>query len=460
MRPRLATLTVLACVGLLTGCGGDDSSDSPESSSSPGAKVFADAGCANCHTLEAAGSSGSVGPNLDDASPSFDEVVSKVKIGGGGMPSFEGELTEQEIRDVATFVSGGESGQAAAAVAKIKPFKPNTQRLEGCLDADCRRQAFGNIAFREGPKPALALFEEKLGEDAVKADCHRIAHTIGAASLQHHDGDVGTALAEGNGICASGYYHGLLEWKLADVPKTKVASVARTVCEQTKSTSSSFVYYQCVHGLGHGLMLYTLYDLPGALRLCHRLGTNFDQVSCSGGVFMENQQSSYGITSPWLKKNDLLYPCGIVSRSDKTYCYLLVTSQILPRVGWDWKKAADWCRKSEEGFVELCFQSYGRDVSGNSRQDPAKARELCANAGSGEEQCIFGAVRDILNTDPADLRAARLCELAKPAHRSYCAYGIGSIVAVKHSSAAARRADCRRFLAGRYYVDCLRGANA
>jgi cytochrome c553 len=450
-------LACLALVAFLAGCGGDDSGSEPES---PGAAVFADAGCGGCHTLEAAGSSGSLGPNLDEAGPSFDQVVAKVESGGGGMPSFEGELSEQEIRDVAAFVSGEEAGSAAQGIAAIKPFKPNTQRLEGCLDADCRRQAFGNVAFREGPKPALRLFEEKLSEDAIEADCHRIAHTIGAAALQHHDGDVGKALAEGNGICASGYYHGLLEWKLAGVPKDRVASVARTVCDQTKSTSSSFVYYQCVHGLGHGLMLYTLYELPAALRLCHGLATSFDRVSCTGGVFMENQQSSYGITSKWLKNDDLIYPCQIVSREDKTYCYLLVTSRILPRVGWDWKKAADWCRKSEEGFVHLCFQSYGRDASGTSRQDPAKTRDLCANAGSGEEECVFGAVRDILNTDPSDLGAARLCELAKPAHRAHCAYGIGSIVAVKHTDAEAKRGDCRRLAPGRLYADCLRGANA
>ena len=181
MRARFLTLTAIACVGLLAACGGDG--DSGSESSAPGATVFADAGCGGCHTLDAAGSSGSVGPNLDDANPSFDEVVGKVKSGGGGMPSFEGDLSEQEIRDVATFVSEGQSGQAAAAVSKIKPFKPDTQRLEGCLDADCRRQAFGNIAYREGPKPALALFQEKLGEDPIEADCHRIAHTIGAASL-------------------------------------------------------------------------------------------------------------------------------------------------------------------------------------------------------------------------------------------------------------------------------------
>jgi mono/diheme cytochrome c family protein len=456
--PRLLSALAVCFVVLAAGCGGGD--DAEPTSDEPGAGVFAEAGCGSCHTLDAAGSSGSVGPNLDDASPSFDEVVQKVTTGGGGMPSFEDRLSEQEIRDVAAFVSGEEGGSAAQGIAAIKPFKPSTQRLEGCLDADCRRQAFGNVAYREGPKPALALFREKLSEDAVDADCHRIAHTIGAASLQHYDGNVGKALADGNGICASGYYHGLLEWKLAGVPKNRVSAVARTVCNQTRSTSSSFVYYQCVHGLGHGLMLYTAYDLPDALELCHRLGTDFDRVSCTGGVFMENQQSSYGITSPWLKQDDLLYPCGIVSHSDKTYCYLLVTSQILPRVGWDWKKTADWCRRSESGFVALCFQSYGRDASGSSRHDPAKTRQVCSNAGNGERECIFGAVRDILNTNPSDLGAARLCELAKRHHRSYCAYGIGSIIGVKHTAAAAKRADCRRFLPGTYYADCVRGANA
>ena len=57
-------------------------------------------------TFEAAGSTGSIGPNLDDAAPSFDRVVTQVTHGGGAMPAFEDELTEQEIRDVAAFVSG------------------------------------------------------------------------------------------------------------------------------------------------------------------------------------------------------------------------------------------------------------------------------------------------------------------------------------------------------------------
>jgi mono/diheme cytochrome c family protein len=70
-----------------------------------GAKVFASAGCGSCHTLAAAKSSGQVGPNLDQAQPGYDQVVQKVRNGGGGMPAFGGQLSEQEISDVAAFVA-------------------------------------------------------------------------------------------------------------------------------------------------------------------------------------------------------------------------------------------------------------------------------------------------------------------------------------------------------------------
>jgi mono/diheme cytochrome c family protein len=70
-----------------------------------GAKVFASAGCGSCHTLVAAHAGGQVGPNLDRARPGYDQVVQKVRNGGGGMPAFVGQLSEQQISDVAAFVA-------------------------------------------------------------------------------------------------------------------------------------------------------------------------------------------------------------------------------------------------------------------------------------------------------------------------------------------------------------------
>jgi len=63
------------------------------------------AGCIGCHTLSDAGSTGTVGPNLDDAMPSNELVVDRVTNGQGVMPPFAGTLTEQQIADVAAYVS-------------------------------------------------------------------------------------------------------------------------------------------------------------------------------------------------------------------------------------------------------------------------------------------------------------------------------------------------------------------
>ena len=75
-----------------------------------GKAVFESAGCTACHTLSAAGSTGTVGPNLDDAKPSYELVVQRVTLGQGGMPSFKDQLEPQQIADVAEFVSSSAGG--------------------------------------------------------------------------------------------------------------------------------------------------------------------------------------------------------------------------------------------------------------------------------------------------------------------------------------------------------------
>jgi cbb3-type cytochrome c oxidase subunit III len=70
-----------------------------------GKAIFASAGCTGCHTLADAGSTGTVGPNLDEAKPSKDLVVDRVTNGRGGMPSFKGQLSEEQIQAVAEYVS-------------------------------------------------------------------------------------------------------------------------------------------------------------------------------------------------------------------------------------------------------------------------------------------------------------------------------------------------------------------
>ncbi len=60
--------------------------------------------CGVCHTLQAAGSEGQIGPNLDKIKPSIDQIIYVVKNGIGAMPAWEGILTQEEIEAVALFI--------------------------------------------------------------------------------------------------------------------------------------------------------------------------------------------------------------------------------------------------------------------------------------------------------------------------------------------------------------------
>jgi mono/diheme cytochrome c family protein len=89
-----------------TGTGGETQpGGAAEGDAAAGEQVFASAGCVSCHTLAAANASGTVGPNLDEAKPPASLVVERVTNGMGVMPSFKGQLTEQQIKDVAAYVS-------------------------------------------------------------------------------------------------------------------------------------------------------------------------------------------------------------------------------------------------------------------------------------------------------------------------------------------------------------------
>ena len=60
--------------------------------------------CGVCHTLQAAGSSGDIGPNLDQLKPSVDQIIYVVTNGIGVMQAWEGILTYEEIEAVAYYV--------------------------------------------------------------------------------------------------------------------------------------------------------------------------------------------------------------------------------------------------------------------------------------------------------------------------------------------------------------------
>jgi mono/diheme cytochrome c family protein len=106
-----AALVVMLFVGPVLVADDEPATGSPPPAADGGASgadgeaVFVD-NCGTCHTLETAGTSGTVGPSLDDVGLDAEEISTIVSDGRGGMPSFSGDLDPAEIDAVAEFVAG------------------------------------------------------------------------------------------------------------------------------------------------------------------------------------------------------------------------------------------------------------------------------------------------------------------------------------------------------------------
>jgi mono/diheme cytochrome c family protein len=88
------------------GGGGERTSSARPPSLADGRAVFVSAGCGGCHTLSAAGTHGTLGPNFDTSERlNAAQILQQLDVGAGGMPSYEGRLTERQRRSVSAFVA-------------------------------------------------------------------------------------------------------------------------------------------------------------------------------------------------------------------------------------------------------------------------------------------------------------------------------------------------------------------
>ena len=132
-RTILTALTCLAAVAIVAGCGSQGVTSPaprtvvgtlPKPTAEPatpafklkgdptaGKALFLKSGCTGCHTLADAKATGTVGPNLDQAKPDYRLATARVTLGKGPMPSFKGQLSDQQIADVASYVVKATGGQ-------------------------------------------------------------------------------------------------------------------------------------------------------------------------------------------------------------------------------------------------------------------------------------------------------------------------------------------------------------
>ena len=257
----------------------------------------------------------------------------------------------------------------------------------------------------------------------VQTDCHPLMHIIGQAAFLLYP-TISEAYLHGDSFCWSGYYHGILEGYAFKVGKDNLPSLVNTVCADIPGKNIySFDYYNCVHGLGHGIMELNDDDVPVSLGICDGLIGTWEQESCYSGIFMENiVHDSLEHDSKYLKTSDLLYPCDWVADKYKESCYIGQTSYALEKSNYDFTKISTLCTTVAEPYRDICFQSYGRDAAGGAQNDPAKIKSLCdiPTVANDVTNCVVGALKELISYFHSDVQMKTFCNLLDEPSRDYC----------------------------------------
>lgn len=276
---------------------------------------------------------------------------------------------------------------------------------------------------------ALRAYMQKYGAKQTIQELHDLEKKLGSCHQPaHRAGHIGyqllgnKALIEYGPECQSGYYHGVMEAYFKDHGTENLKSSLDSLCPQTQN---SFFDHQCIHGIGHGLLAWTNYELPEALKACDELPRRAD--SCWTGAFMENLSAQIAKdtslantpvaesdvhTTKYLS-SDPLYPCNGVDAQYQDSCYFLQTSRMLQIFGQDFSKIAAACATAPAVHQSSCYASMGRDVGGRLTTDIPAQIEACSTIveENYKTQCLNGAVQNSFWDPSGQTMARTFCQL-------------------------------------------------
>lgn len=302
-----------------------------------------------------------------------------------------------------------------------------------------------------GPGPVMDDLLRDTGGGSM-VDCHQQAHFIGRMAYEMYGPPV---FQIKNEYCHSGYYHGAMESFLAEKGTVNLAATISEVCSYF---DTAFGKFECLHGVGHGILAYEDYDMPKAIITCQKLNDAYSSASCYGGMFMENIVTAQGIgasqghTTAWVNREDPHFPCDKIDTdgSVQFQCYQMQTSWMLTIYNYDFDRVVQECLRAKQDMIPVCFKSLGRDAAGHTLRNTQKMLEICNKAPKSPnyfDQCIIGGLNVIVDFWGARLegRASDFCRIVPEESKETCYATLSGRLMDLFRTSAERISVCNTF---------------
>ncbi len=311
----------------------------------------------------------------------------------------------------------------------------NHCRTIGANNASCWVFNLNNLLAAKGSVVAFDTLVElmEVNADADRLS-HELAHQLGHHAYYSYGYDITLTLAECSYKVFQGCLHGALQAYFMDLTHLGETLDRDNLAKLCSGATNRFESYTCLHGVGHGIVMYTNYKLDKSLDLCALLETSFAQRSCYGGAFMENvvaflhsldpdyEAHGHGDEEPtfWVDPNVPAYPCDVMKKAYKQDCWEMQTSLILHFNNGNFREAGRVCDAAKPYHLD-CWASLGRDAPSYGRRDPNTMTRYCAYGGAEEEQvCVRAFTAGLILQDNNPETGLQLCPKLPADNRPTC----------------------------------------
>jgi hypothetical protein len=375
------------------------------------------------------------------------------------------------------------------------------------------------IAEERGHRPAMDVVA-RLG--ATDGGGHGLTHMVGIRGYRGRGHGAASRSRRAPPFHQSGCYHGVIqayfnELRQAHGPAAMTAERLDAVCAPYRGPDGDqWQRFQCLHGMGHGVMLVHDNHLPRALGACDLLSDSWEREVCYGGAFMENVM---GVIAPHhahvaegvagghpcrtrrtarrsggsgrgppstptttrprgprgthgahavdaefaaIDPTDLHYPCSALDDRYQVACYDMQTATMLHLLDRDIAATAAACREAPDSLLRaVCHRSLGRDINAITGGAHARSAELCALAAPEDRSaCHTGVVKNVIDVTANVSTGLAYCALVPEGDESQACYrAMGEQSAILMADPADRQRFCGA-LEGRHRTVCLEGAGA
>ena len=345
-----------------------------------------------------------------------------------------------------------------------QPYAP--QIVDVCKDdIHCSVNAMRTLAKLENEEKVLDIFSNLVTTFASKYPCHEIAHHLGMW-LNAYLGDAQKALELAKQQCGGSIFHGVVQnylqiQKFNNVPINDID--IQEICLKFKDETSFINRWQCLHGLGHGLVDIYDYDIQSAVNRCEEFEPGLEQISCSKGVFMQNvvHWSDTRGEKGDFDENDLLYPCNVSPIKYAPPCYHYQISYMAHKASGSKVQipdAFDLCDEiSPEEMIKYCYYGMGRQMHDRIYLDWDRALFLCQQGDRKDlhSYCIEGMLMTLVNGNTNPSLGVSFCKSLPIEYKQTCYNGLGKWITMLSSDYDERQNLCSMAENKNYFDVCM-----